>query len=938
MRAFTRTVDAAWRRTSYSSLSAVRAETVVDAVASEPEVVGKDDENVSLVSRRAVNGPSRDPTTDLPSPMANLPVGATFGSLVHAVLEHADPAAADFRAELLGHIDEQRGWWPVELDRAELADALVAVCDSPLGGPDGPLAGVTLRGVALSDRLREMDFELPLGGGDVRDRTADVRPVGDLAPLLERHLPEGDPVRAYAVPLRGPLGDQPLRGYLTGSVDVVLRVPTPDGPRFHVVDYKTNWLGPIDEPLTAAAYRARGTGRGDGALRLPAAGPAVRRRAAPLPALAVAGLRPGAAPRRGAVPLRPRHVRARDPGRRRDAVRGVHLARAGAARRGALRTTRGTGGGDVTELFEPTSEHDWRLARGRTGLLAAFNDGLLLTAADLHVAARVGALGREDDERVLLALALAVRAVRRGSVCLSLDEVRADAPDLPWPDAAAWADAVRRSTLVEQGVLRWDHDLLYLDRYHRLETQVRDDLVARTAQPPPLVDEARLAAAVAQVRGDEHASPEQVGAAETAVRRWTTILTGGPGTGKTTTVARMLALLADQAAARGDRISVALTAPTGKAASRLQEAVSARAGRADRRTGGGGPARSSPGRHPAPAARLAARQRDPVQARPRQPAQARRGGGRRVVDGRADDDGPAARGAAPRQPADPGRRPRAADVGRRGRGAERPGPRVRRAGRLPGRRADHELPLRAGHQGAGRRAAHRGSRTTVLDVLRTPSDQVSFVEASSEDDLVAVLRPSAVAAAALVRERAEAEDARGALDALDGHRLLCAHREGPFGVRRWNGLVERWLAEEVGDLGGGAGWYVGRPLLATTNDYALDVYNGEIGVVVRQGLRRRVFISGAGTQRLRDFAPGRLDAVETMHAMTIHKAQGSQADRRHGAAARGGLPAADPRAVLHRGHPRPSSTCGWSAPRPPSAPPSRPRLPGLGSRRAAARL
>jgi exodeoxyribonuclease V beta subunit len=251
VRRFTRTVDTAWRRTSYSSLSAVREDTVVDAVASEPEIVGKDDETlVEEVAQR----PSRDPVSDIASPMANLPVGATFGSLVHAVLEHADPAAADFRAELLGLIDEQRGWWPVELDREELADALVAVCDSPLGGPGSGLAGVTLRGVPLSDRLREMDFELPLAGGDVRDRTADVR-LADLAPLLERHLPEGDPVRGYAVPLRGPLGDQPLRGYLTGSVDVVLRVQTADGPRFHVVDYKTNWLGPMDEPLTAHAYR-----------------------------------------------------------------------------------------------------------------------------------------------------------------------------------------------------------------------------------------------------------------------------------------------------------------------------------------------------------------------------------------------------------------------------------------------------------------------------------------------------------------------------------------------------------------------------------------------------------------------------------------------------------------------------------------------------------
>jgi exodeoxyribonuclease V alpha subunit len=168
----------------------------------------------------------------------------------------------------------------------------------------------------------------------------------------------------------------------------------------------------------------------------------------------------------------------------------------------------------------------------------------------------------------------------------------------------------------------------------------------------------------------------------------------------------------------------------------------------------------------------------------------------------------------------------------------------------------------------------------VIEVLRSSRRQVSFVEASSDDELVDALRPDLVAAAGDVRSHAEAEDAVGALDALDEHRLLCAHREGPFGVRRWNGLVERWLAEDLGaDPAGGpiGGWYVGRPLLVTNNDYALDVYNGETGVVVRQGLRRRLFISGSG--RLRDFAPGRLDAVETMHAMTIHKAQGSQARR-----------------------------------------------------------
>ncbi len=101
-RSFTRTVDTEWRRASYSSLSKVEAAVpagAVGAVASEPEMSGKQDEDLAP---EAV--PAPPPITgDVPSPMAGLPVGATFGSLVHAVLEHTDPEAPDLRTELLGH-------------------------------------------------------------------------------------------------------------------------------------------------------------------------------------------------------------------------------------------------------------------------------------------------------------------------------------------------------------------------------------------------------------------------------------------------------------------------------------------------------------------------------------------------------------------------------------------------------------------------------------------------------------------------------------------------------------------------------------------------------------------------------------------------------------------------------------------------------------------
>ena len=157
---------------------------------------------------------------------------------------------------------------------------------------------------------------MPLAGGDTTAAPVDVR-LGDLAPLLRRHLPEGDAVRVYADALDADpdLAAQSLRGYLTGSIDVVLRLDVDGQQRFLTVDYKTNWLGPIDQPLTAHAYRPEMLDEAMAHSDYPLQALLYTRRAPPLPAVAAARLRPRHPPRRRALPLPPRDVRTRDAGR-----------------------------------------------------------------------------------------------------------------------------------------------------------------------------------------------------------------------------------------------------------------------------------------------------------------------------------------------------------------------------------------------------------------------------------------------------------------------------------------------------------------------------------------------------------------------------------------------------------------------------------------------
>jgi exodeoxyribonuclease V beta subunit len=235
VRHFHRSIDTTWRRTSYSALIRAAEET---GVLSEAEVVARDDE----VEAVAVSAPPSS-GADMLSPMAALPAGAAFGSLVHAVLERADPAAADLAAELKQQVVAESVWWPVDAEPAALAAALVPMHDTALG----PLApGLTLRRIGLTDRLRELDFEIPLAGGDRGGLAPNIR-LADVGALLAEHLHHDDPLARYSDRLFSDvLGRQSLRGYLSGSIDAVLRLP---GPRYLVVDYKTNHLGD-----TAADY------------------------------------------------------------------------------------------------------------------------------------------------------------------------------------------------------------------------------------------------------------------------------------------------------------------------------------------------------------------------------------------------------------------------------------------------------------------------------------------------------------------------------------------------------------------------------------------------------------------------------------------------------------------------------------------------------------
>lgn len=574
-------------------------------------------------------------------------------------------------------------------------------------------------------------------------------------------------------------------------------------------------------------------------------------------------------------------------------------------------------------------------------VLAAWRAAGWLRAIDLALAGFVHELAPDAPASLLLGAALSSLLEGRGHSCLPLTAVVRDgellAPSgaghepvpaslpatlrlLPgdaaaaravWPTSAVLAidptDLRGSSPLVLHG------DRLYLRRNWRHESVVAAHVRARTAALPGPLDDVGFDVGAARGQLDRlFGGAAAVGttdwqriACAVALRGRLTLVTGGPGTGKTHTAARLLALT--QALHTGAQpLRVALAAPTGKAAARLRQSIES-AGLPS--LAALGPARTlhallgtRPGSrrfvhdaaHPLELDLLFVDEASMVNLEMMAalldalPAAARI-----VLLGDRDQLASVESGAV------------LADLCAPSAAAYRPD-----TAAWVDAVAGQALPLDAGEHGSdlaqqtvalrdSRRfggpigdvaaAVNRGDSAGALDLLRGDrSGTVTFIEAGDAGEVATLAcggegstaggyLPYAEALRRRPAERAGFDAwAKSVLARFDDFRVLCAVRDGDWGVLAANAMIERALGERFG-WRRRADWYEGRPVMVTRNDAGLGVFNGDIGVVLASpddaGRLRVHFTDG---ETLRAVSIGRLPDVETAFAMTVHKSQGSE--------------------------------------------------------------
>jgi exodeoxyribonuclease V alpha subunit len=571
-------------------------------------------------------------------------------------------------------------------------------------------------------------------------------------------------------------------------------------------------------------------------------------------------------------------------------------------------------------------------------LLEILRKNHALGAIDVHFARFLGELSSSGDPEILLAAALASRATGAGDICLDLQALAgtmllaedAGRQAVACPRLRRWEQRLRDSAIVgrpgdRRPLVLDDRHRLYLYRYWRYEKDLSEAIARRirSDRTADRVDHQRLRQGLQQLFPPRKAKGVdwQKVAALVAVLKPFCVITGGPGTGKTSTVGAILALLLGQRPA-GSRILLA--APTGKAAARLGEALqttlstlplpdSARGAIPTEAVTLHRLLRSIPGTHsfrhnasnPLAADAVIVDEASMVDlALMAKLVQAVDERTQLVLIGDKDQLASVEAGAVLGDLCDRSckhgysedfRRmveaftgeqlPPIGDRGPGGNGLQDCIVELRHSYRF----------TTGGGIGALSRSVNKGDALQALGLLQDPSETtVRWMPTVSAMELH---RQLAAAIAADVGAYRAIRDPRQALTAFKRFGLLCAVNKGPCGVEAVNRLVQQLLSTHRRIPPASAGedqWYEGRPVMITRNDYHLGLFNGDIGIAMPASpdspgfdlqqpgpARLMVYFQGTDDQELRQIPPYRLSAYQTAYAMTVHKSQGSEFDTVH---------------------------------------------------------
>jgi exodeoxyribonuclease V alpha subunit len=536
-----------------------------------------------------------------------------------------------------------------------------------------------------------------------------------------------------------------------------------------------------------------------------------------------------------------------------------------------------------------------------------------MTLADLPLGplerALVDSLQRLDPHAspvVLASAAMLCMALDNGDVCLPLARL---AGQRPWPEhgfslptLADWQAQLDASSLVggdgDFTPLILQHGRLYLARYQAYERHLATQLLQRAADLPS-VDEAQLSESLSRLFAFNQQQPDwQRLAAAQAVRRTLTVVSGGPGTGKTTTVVRLLAALLEQRGGHPSgcaHLAIGLAAPTGKAAARMAEAI-----------------RNAKAELPVSEAIKAAL---PDEARTLHRLLGSRGDSPHVRHNAANplaldvlvvDEAsmvdlalmaklldalpPTARlillgdkdqlcaveaGAVFAELCEgQGFDAQAAADLQRITGQQVP------VSQPSSQLGDAVVLLTHSHRFAGdsgigelARRINGGDVSGTLNLLKQDRSDLTWNAQPNPNDLLERL-DQGYAPFITAAKRA---DPAAAFNAFNAFRALTAQREGPWGVAGINDALEARIKRRS-QVASRERWYVGRPVMVRQNDYALGLFNGDIGICLHTEFGLRVFFAGegAGEDGFRSFAPARLPSHDSAFAMTVHKSQGSE--------------------------------------------------------------